>query len=1574
MESVLRSLFAKGNAQNLYIVRCDEDAAAAGSSQESLVDAHRHVRAAVLSLAKEAYVPVKEVSEWNTSAELIEQMEQKGRADALLAQQREAIISPRDQISRPASVTIPLHAPNSVVLPPAAAEQLPSPTQTMGIAWGELCKRKLWVVCPFGACSDRNLLRSAAVEVLCARTYQCHPSFKIVLLCTQKEFDRLPRVVRVLSGIKFGFQRYAVIPRHYCRYFCSPLAHRLHQPIATFLALQQTMAIGSASGGSSAATPLGGGYGNAAAGGEEDIATEPPSPSSRLPATAASDSNTTVALLVANEKKDRLALQQKQRLVAKPEYIDEEIEDYLGYEDCEIAADAPGLVDFQEQVFNSDPRIRIVKYQRSIYGSRGDVFIRIMRDALKFNVVVHTLDLTGCRGGDAVCRALSSILHTTRKLHHLNLSECSLTDAGIVELAAALRKNEHIWTINLSRNPMISDVGLVALTTIFGPGTQSRLEGLDLSHNNAVYDKEKQWSRDALNTLWEALPRHPFLKYVSFADCGLAARHVIELSVRWLGKYRRVTYEEFLAENDPNEDYHTAALRARKEKKKRLALQKVQQGSDAVDSKATGKTAQEELEEMEEELLSDAERAERAAARRVDEERLRLQVENRQFEAGIVSLNLSDNPIGDAAMGLLFQSLPLNLKRLSVQHTGMGASGLRALGFAITTNSLQLEEVNVSQNNTSICLRKHTGDMSSSDSDDDDVAGDQGGEEGHLIDALYRSPGQPTNLKRSHQERLKRWAALSITRRGKMLLQRAIRAARRERLAADPMTFSPPTLQDADWSRTIPDVVSAATVSQSLLRASETVGTARWDVAAGACYPIYSLSPTFAMYQEQAAREQAQNHKEESCHRGLDTDLRQGTTAAAAPPGAMSALTLREVLREELTLAATTGAASGGYRSIKAIFTDSISPSMRAVLQTDAILEHIRLNPDLMFEDKDALEASPQDHGASGAAFAQTDGSSELHASSSFAINRANVVAADVNRTTVSKMKAQGAFIRALEGNFTLHTLGLSKVFLEDSAVAVLCDQIISKLCGVRCLDISFNREIGEDCAHKIKELLVGGYAFADSVAKMEGSVLPNEGGSSSASGVRSRNRGRLGEGKGGGAGSAGGTGGGDEGDAFAEEVGISLPTAVPEAPSPGKPPLPSVIGSAISECLTPTSPLKGVLSPSRLQSPNPTATGARKNSVGFMAPDAAEAPIPMAPVPEHVATLNTSGNTNDRPGTGGSSSMVQFSFSSRPATGMSASGGGGSRMFGDDVVSLQSSTASMSSFYPDADGNAIETDVGVLQSLCLRGNVSDIGERTILALYQNYGLMHLDVRDMGLTDAMFQPLGDAVNPNNAASGGGPAAAAKAAAGRLFNPELCLRSVLLGRNTIYRGGMKSIAEFVRFSTTLDHLSLADTWFSFTDDLGNSSSLSKTKKDGLWFLEPLLEVISGGSYSCALLKSHSTLSGASGRPGAVGRLKGALSSSALGSSARSERSLYMCPSLRILDLSKNDIPQVVAEELLKAISTNETISTIILAENPLLCGEGSVLPGSVAEQKGFTDFSMWLVSEDPRFFFDVVGCE
>eukprot|EP00658_Telonema_sp_P-2_P015349 TRINITY_DN15898_c0_g1_i4.p1 TRINITY_DN15898_c0_g1~~TRINITY_DN15898_c0_g1_i4.p1 ORF type:complete len:353 (+),score=52.08 TRINITY_DN15898_c0_g1_i4:202-1260(+) len=348
---------------------------------------------------------------------------------------------------------------------------------------------------------------------------------------------------------------------------------------------------------------------------------------------------------------------------------------------------------------------------------------------------------------------------------------------------------------------------------------------------------------------------------------------------------------------------------------------------------------------------------------------------------------------------------------------------------------------------------------------------------------------------------------------------------------------------------------------------------------------------------------------------------------------------------------------------------------------------------------------------------------------------------------------------------------------------------------------------------------------------------------------------------------------------------------------------------------------------------------------------------------------------------------MVQFSLMGgggrassplRPITSLSMSGG--SRVFGDDQLSMQSSSnASMSSYFPDAEGNVIETDVGVLQSLNVRGNVADIGERAILALYENYGLMHLDVRDMGLTDAMFQPLGDAVNPENAASGAGPAAAIKAAAGRLFNPEICLRSVFLSRNTIYRSGMKSISEFVRYCPTLEHLSLADTWYAFTDDLGNASSLSKTKKEGLWFMEPLFEVLSGGSYSCALLKSHSNLSGvttsASKRPGAVGKLRALSTTSAvLGASTMSkvsERSMYMCPSLRILDLTKNDIAPVVAEELLKAIGTNEMINTVHLAGNPLLVGEGSVVEGSVADQKGFTDFSVWLVSEDPRFSFEDV---
>eukprot|EP00658_Telonema_sp_P-2_P031856 TRINITY_DN23750_c0_g1_i1.p1 TRINITY_DN23750_c0_g1~~TRINITY_DN23750_c0_g1_i1.p1 ORF type:complete len:437 (-),score=80.36 TRINITY_DN23750_c0_g1_i1:132-1442(-) len=406
--------------------------------------------------------------------------------------------------------------------------------------------------------------------------------------------------------------------------------------------------------------------------------------------------------------------------------------------------------------------------------------------------------------------------------------------------------------------------------------------------------------------------------------------------------------------------------------------------------------------------------------------------------------------------------------------TSIGASGLRALGFAIVSLSLQLEEVNVSQNNTSMALRRLAGDMSSSDSDDD--ADKKTDADAHHEATYYRTANSPPRVQgRSDHEKQKRWESFGVARRGRMMLQRAVRAARKQRLASDPIVFIPPTLGESDWARTIPDIVSAATVSKSLLRAAETVGGARWDEPSSASYPIYLLSPTMAVYLSQLQRERYHNHAPKRDDDGKiihDDDHDDETTTTKKATTTRTAESLMEALREELTMAATIGASS--YNSIKLQYSKHISPAMRAVLQSDAVLQHYRSNPS-MYDAVTTSTTAQRDGDASDG----TDGKEYDNApsttvppspvpASSF-IDQVNQISADVNEITVSKQGAQEAFICALEGNFTLHTLGLSKVVLSDSPVILICNQIVEKRSGIRCLDISFNREIGEDCAHKIK-------------------------------------------------------------------------------------------------------------------------------------------------------------------------------------------------------------------------------------------------------------------------------------------------------------------------------------------------------------------------------------------------------------------------------------------------------------------------------------------------------------------------
>lgn len=345
--------------------------------------------------------------------------------------------------------------------------------------------------------------------------------------------------------------------------------------------------------------------------------------------------------------------------------------------------------------------------------------------------------------------------------------------------------------------------------------------------------------------------------------------------------------------------------------------------------------------------------------------------------------------------------------------------------------------------------------------------------------------------------------------------------------------------------------------------------------------------------------------------------------------------------------------------------------------------------------------------------------------------------------------------------------------------------------------------------------------------------------------------------------------------------------------------------------------------------------------------------------------------------------------------------------------------------------------------NLNLAGNTTTVGERALLALYRNTGLQVLDLRSMGLTDGMLQPLADtcdaslrinvdevANNQNNKnrpkrrlqlmmpkdsrrgsfdscdyydydSEGNAIAPKLKVAhpIQQYFNPELSLTKLYLGgHNTFWRAGVKHIAAFIKNSNTLQELYLDNLWSHFVDDLGQETSLSRTKREGLFFMEPLLEALSGGMYSCELLKTFSTVSSVSGgdkgssaagggasavtslhqkrsssntlaaiaarrsansstmtsftagpdgsTPSKGGRAGGSnipIPSALKGASTSQQGTLggavvptnYKAPSLRLLDLSKNDLSPIVVSELLVAVRGNEYLNVIRLIGNPLI---------------------------------------
>jgi hypothetical protein len=333
--------------------------------------------------------------------------------------------------------------------------ELKEPSSSLQADWQSLSTKKIWVVCTFGSARNAELMRRAAVEVLCARTNTFCPLFRvIILLSNESEYETLPAISRALSGLKSGLGR--------------------------LLDLGQT----------SDANPV---------------------PQQHPTSGEIVDCGMRIA--------------------------DPQLEEWLDYTNVEDAAG--DVADLQERIFNSEPDVTVVKYS-SQYG-RGGPYIRILRDALKFNIVVHTLDLTGSECGDVVGSCLASILYTSRKLKTIILDSCSLTDVGVLHLSQAVRTNEFVTTLTLSHNPSMTDASLIAIASMFTRGTSTALTSLDISYNNIVYDVRFEWTPAALNTLWNALGEYHRLQRINLASCGLTHEHLLEAAYRWLSAPRQVS-------------------------------------------------------------------------------------------------------------------------------------------------------------------------------------------------------------------------------------------------------------------------------------------------------------------------------------------------------------------------------------------------------------------------------------------------------------------------------------------------------------------------------------------------------------------------------------------------------------------------------------------------------------------------------------------------------------------------------------------------------------------------------------------------------------------------------------------------------------------------------------------------------------------------------------------------------------------------------------------------------------------------------------------------------------------------
>lgn len=438
-------------------------------------------------------------------------------------------------------------------------------------AWEALSKKKTWILCPFGSCGDHELLRQAAVEVLCARTNDCCPQFRVMLLLESwQEFHAMPPIVRLLTGTQLGKAR---------------------------------------------VLDLG-----------DSTVEDPP------------------------------IYQDEDGTFSDPgmHIVHPSLEEWLNYDHVEESSG--GIATLQERIFHSDPELTVVKYE-SQYG-KGGPYIRILRDALKFNVVTHTLDMTGSLCGDVVASCLVSILHTSRRLQTLRLAECSLTDFGMSQLSVALLKSESVRSVDLSRNPSLTDVSLMALASVFGSATsKTKIREICLAGNNSVYDVRQQWTPKGLNALWDALGMYGKLESLDVSNCGLTEEHLREASSRWLSRSAGSTplppAQRNVAE-DEEEEEGLLSERASSHAPSSSAVEMPSSSSPPTDS-----------------------------------------------AKALTKLSLAHNYFGDEVIATLLPKL-VAIQELNLEHVQLTGPGYRAIGYALSEWKLPLQTLILDVNNGSL--------------------------------------------------------------------------------------------------------------------------------------------------------------------------------------------------------------------------------------------------------------------------------------------------------------------------------------------------------------------------------------------------------------------------------------------------------------------------------------------------------------------------------------------------------------------------------------------------------------------------------------------------------------------------------------------------------------------------------------------------------------------------------------------------------------------------------------------------------------------------------------------------------